>query len=80
MIFCRHWFATMLQPHGGESSVEALDTADDVNYRIHPGEPGGKANYFAIKLGLATLNGELPYDHRKWWYNSTASERPACPM
>ncbi|MHC4440778.1 MAG: hypothetical protein ACYS3S_25800 [Planctomycetota bacterium] len=51
--------------------LQAWDTANDINYLVQPDEPGGKANYCAIKLGLTVLGNKLPYEHEKWWYNST---------
>lgn len=55
-----------------EALIEAWNTAGDLNYRSQPEEPGCKANYWAVKLGLTTLGNKLPYEREKWWSNSTA--------
>lgn len=51
--------------------LQAWDSANDINYLVRPDEPGCKANYCAIKLGLTVLGNKLPYEREKWWYNST---------
>lgn len=55
--------------------LEAWNTAGKYNYdNIHPNEPGNKANYFAIKLGLTTLDRDLPYNSDKWLGKDTVEE------
>ncbi len=45
--------------------IKAWYTANDYNYdAINPNEPGCKANYWAIKLGMTALEDELPYNRR----------------
>jgi len=50
--------------------LQAWDTSEDINYLVQPDEPGCKANYCAIKLGLTILGNKLLYEREKWWYNS----------
>lgn len=46
--------------------IEAWNTATDNNYKFGTTEKGEKANFIALKLGLTTLEGELPYMQSKW--------------
>lgn len=38
----------------------------ETRYYENTSIPGRKANFLAIKLGLTSLEGELPYDHNDW--------------
>ena len=51
--------------------IKAWHSARELSYRISPNEPGSKANYCAIKLGLATNEKDWPFINEEWWYDSS---------
>lgn len=54
--------------------IEAWETASDNNYKIYIYDPGYKANYLAIILNIANIDGALPFEDYKWYRHGTPIE------
>jgi len=56
---------------------ELINIQENVSTRYHENTNiyGMKVNFLAIKLGLTTLEGELPYDHNDWKYEILENQK-----
>lgn len=64
MEICKKYITKFCQAI--DQLTEVWTNATDNNYNVFIEMIGGKANYFAIKLGLTSFDEELPFDSNKW--------------